>query len=346
MYYTKTAIFNQFLKRDPEYISIKDKDNILKTVLLIRPDNHEIKLKFGKFQIMENKNYFYKAQRYYHILLRFIQRCKVRKTKLFDIDCDLRMAPFDPISKIQLLENRQIYTFNVFDLVNIISTALLQQNYMFVKPQYPKNPYTNLDFKTNNLYIFYIKCLELKLRIPLAITYFAECNFNIPTFLEKHKRELSEWAINTYLSKDATVTINIVEDIYDMCYTNNIKIHSEFPKTEAFAIFRPYLKYYYTKKNVCILLECFKLYNPFFGRKYQMPDGKIGFDDRHLSFSNDVFNTAWNTKTFNRMSASKYKYKDIYCVSLPPIEHATYFKVEQFDDNLIEVEEDDDDYDP
>jgi len=343
MYYTKTAIFNLFLKKDPEYINIKDKNNILKTILLARPENYEIKLKFGKFQIMEEKKYFYRAQRHYYILLRFIQRCKVQKAKVFDIDCDLRMTPFDPVSKIQLLENQQMYTFNVYDLVNIIKTSLFQQNFMFAKPQHPKNPYTNLDFRVNNLYNIYIKCLELKLRLPVAITYFAECNFNIDLFAKKHRRELSDWAIDTYLSKDATVTINMVEDIYDMCYTNNIQLHSEFPKAEAFAIFRPYLKYYYAKKNVCILLECFELYNPFFGRKYQMPSGEIRFDNRHLSFSNDVLK---NTKSFNRMNSSKYDYKNIYCVSLQPIEGVTYFEAEKLDgidDNLFEVEYDDDD---
>ena len=339
MYYTRTAIFNELLRKDPEYISVKDENNILKTILLVRPDNHEIKLKFGKFQIMKNKTHFYKAQRLYHILQRFVQRCIVRKAKIFDIDCDLRMAPFDPVTKIQLLENQQMYTFNVYDLVNIIKTSLLQQNFMFAKPRYPKNPYTNLDFKVNNLYNIYIKCLELKVRIPPVMTYFAECDFNMEMFMEKHKRALSEWAIDTYISKDATITINMVEDIRDMCYMNNIQIHSEFPKAEAFAIFRPYLKHYYAKKNVSQLLDCFHLHNPFFGRKYQMLDGQIGFDDRHMPFSNEVLKTAWNTKTFNRMNSSKYKYKNIYCISLPPIENATYFEVETSDD-------DDNDFDP
>ena len=340
MYYTRTAIFNQFLKKDPKYINVKDKNNFLKTILLVRPDNYEIKLKFGKFQIMENKFHFYKAQRLYHILQNFIQRCKVRKAKIFDIDLDLRMLPFEPVTKIQLLENRQIYTFNVYDLINIIKTSLLQQNFMFAKPHYPKNPYTNLDFKVNNLYNIYIKCLELKVRIPQVMTYFAECDFNIKSFAEKHKRTLFEWAIDAYLSKDATVTKSIVEDIYDMCYTNNIHIHSEFPKAEAFAIFRPYLKYYYAKKNVSNLLECFELHNPFFGRKYQMPNGEICFDNRHLSFSNDVLKNIWNTKAFNQLNVRKYKYQNIYCISLQPIENAIYFGVETDDNMIVEEYED------
>lgn len=341
--HSRTAIFNKFLKNDPTYVNVRDQNNIMKTVLLLRPLNHEIRMKYRKFLIMEDKTQFYRAQRHYHILLRFIQMCKVRKAKTFDIDCDLRMTPFHPTTKIELIENRQIYPFNIHDLINVIKTTLLHQNYLFVKPQYPKNPYTNLNFGVNNLYNIYIKCLELKLRVPTVITYFAESDFNMETFLEKHKHVLSEWAIDTYLCKDATITETLIEDIYDMCYTNNIKIHSEFPKDEAYSIFRPYLKYYYNKKNVSPLLDCFELYNPFFGMKYQMPNGEFRFDNRHLPFQeikDGIFKSVYNTKMFNKLNSSKYKYKEIYCISLQPIKNANYIVEEEFD-NLYDIEYED-----
>lgn len=334
--HSRTSIFNKFLKNDPNYVNVRDQNNIMKTVILLRPLNHEIRMKFRKFLIMEDKSYFYQAQRHYHILLRFVQMCKIRKAKTFDIDCDLRMTPFHPATKIELIENRQIYPFNIHDLINVIKTTLLHQNYLFVKPQYPKNPYTNLNFGVNNLYNIYIKCLELKLRVPLVITYFAESEFNMDIFLEKHKHVLSEWAIESYLCKDATITENLIEDIYDMCYKNNIKIHSEFPKDEAYSIFRPYLKYHYNKKNVSRLLDGFELHNPFFGMKYETADGKIMFDNRHLSFQEIKNIVAKNTKNFNKMCASKYKYKDIFCISLPQIESVTYFQEEL--DNLFDAD--------
>jgi len=352
--HTQIAVFNKILKNDPNYINVKDKNNILKTILLLRPDNHETKLKFGKYQLMEDKSFFYKAQRLYHILLRFVKKCKFQKTKVFDIDCDLRMAQFEPATKIQLFENNQIYTFNIYDLLNIISTSLLQQTYLFIKPQYPKNPYTNLNFGINNLYNIYIKFLELKIKIPTIVMYFFECEFNIDIFLEKHKNKLSEWAIDTYLSEDATITDNIIEDIFDMCYVNNINLHDEFPKKDLFLIFRPYLKCYYTKKHATQLLDCFELYNPFFGRKYQTVDGKIGFDNRHLPFQkikDCVFKTICNTKIFNTLSANKYKYSDVNCISLPPIKDAMYFiednpnDVEYDIDDIDDIEYNDDEYD-
>ena len=132
-----------------------------------------------------------------------------------------------------------------------------------------------------------------------------------------------------------------------MCYTNNIKIHSEFPKDEAYSIFRPYLKYYYNKKNVSQLLDCFELYNPFFGMKYQMPNGEFRFDNRHLPFheiTDGIFKPVYNTKMFNKMNTNKYKYKEIYCISLQPIKNAIYVEEEEVGNN--DWFEDDDENDP
>ena len=39
--------------------------------------------------------------------------------KRFDVEYDLRMAPFVHATKIELIENKQIYPFNIYDLLNI-----------------------------------------------------------------------------------------------------------------------------------------------------------------------------------------------------------------------------------
>lgn len=343
------SIFNVVLRNDPNFICVKDQNNLLKSIVLIKPANHEIKIKFGKYLIMEDKTIFYKAQRLYHILLRFIQKIKLKKINKFDIECDLRMAPFVPATKIELLENKQIYPFNIYDLLNIISTALLTQNNLFANPQYPKNPYTNLNLSFNNLYNIYIRSLELKIKIPTIITYFCNCNFCIVVFIKKYKLQLSEWAIDSFLSNDTNITDTIVEDLFDMCYIYNIRVHKEFPIKKMFLILRPYLKYHYNYRNKTDtekLLDCFRLYNPFFGRKYSTPDGKTLFDDRHLSFQqikNGIFKDIWNTKLFNKLNANMHKYNNVYCVSLPPIKDATYL----YEDEYYEEEDviDEDDYD-
>jgi hypothetical protein len=336
---SQSAIFNKILKSDTEYSQIKDQNNVLKLILLSK--NYDAKIKFGKYKIMENKEVFYRSQRLYHILLRFVNSCKTKKIKTYDIEWDLRMMPFEQTTKIYLVEGSKKYPFSIHDLLNIMSSSLLQQNNMFPQPQFPKNPYTTIDFRTNSLYKIYIKCLELKIKIPTVITYFAECDFILPDFVEMYKRILQDWAIDAYLSTDAVVSEPIVEDIYDLCYSHNISLHSEFPESLAYKILRPYLKLSYLNKQICYLMECFRLYNPYFGRKYQTADDKIYFDDRHLPFR-EIVGMSKNVKLFNRLNASKNKMNDIFCISLGPIKGVGYFDVENTED-LYDIEYDDDD---
>jgi hypothetical protein len=48
---------------------------------------------------------------------------------------------------------------------------------------------------------------------------------------------------------------------------------------------------------------------------------------------------------FNLLNASKYKYKDIYCISLQPIAHTIYYADEEEEEEETIVDEDDE-YDP
>jgi hypothetical protein len=42
------------------------------------------------------------------------------------------------------------------------------------------------------------------------------------------------------------------------------------------------------------------------------------------------------------MKSSKYKYKDIYCISLKPIENATYAEEEETNEWIEDVDDEDD----
>ena len=53
-------------------------------------------IKYAKFRAMDPDDYpvFFSAQRTYHVLARFIQRCKARKWySRYNNDCDLTMTP-------------------------------------------------------------------------------------------------------------------------------------------------------------------------------------------------------------------------------------------------------------
>jgi hypothetical protein len=345
-------IFNKLLKNDPNYLCVKDKNNILKKIVVSKPDFYDIRIKFGKYQIMENKEFFYKAQRLYHILLRFVKKCKFSHYKIFNTDCDMRMMPFEPKTTIQIVESKCVYTFNLYDLVNIVNSSLSQQNYAIISPKHPKNPYTNLELSFNNLYNIYIKCLDLKVKIPKIFEYYYECNFCIKRMVQKYKKNLTELAIDNYLSKDAEVDDDLIEDIYTMCDIYYINVHCDFPPKQLYAIFRPYLKMYYKCNimavhncDVSSMIDCFNLYNPFFGRKYETADGQIGFDDRHISFQEikeGTFKYIRDTKMFEKFK--KYSYDETYCISLMPLADVKYFEIEP--DDICMYEDSDDDNDP
>jgi hypothetical protein len=78
-----------------------------------------------------------------------------------------------------------------------------------------------------------------------------------------------------------------------------------------------------------------------------MPNGEFRFDNRHLPFheiTDGIFKPVYNTKLFNKMNTNKYKYKEIYCISLQAITNAVYVEEEEVGNN--DWFEDDDENDP
>ena len=48
---------------------------------------------------------------------------------------------------------------------------------------------------------------------------------------------------------------------------------------------------------------------------------------------------------FNKLNANKYKYNNLYCVSLPPIKNVTYYEEEYYEEEIDIYEDEDDDED-
>jgi hypothetical protein len=340
--------FNRFLKSDPTYINVKDTAGIIHLYLVAANviSKSHIKIKFEKFRLMENKEHFYKAQRKFHVLYRFIQKVKMNKfTTVYDVDCDLRLAPLEPHTRIELVENRCLYKFNIYDLIHVITTALYQQYSMISNPQFPKNPYTNLNFSKNNLYNIYIQCLTKHICIPDIFRKFFVEEFDLDSFIEKHKMFLLESAIDNYFSPDLHVSSDIFTTINQMFFPWCISINFEFPRDKLYSIFRPYLRRFarnqYLKKqneidDLTYLLQCFELYNPLFGTKYIInATGEYGFDDRHLPFQelkNGVFKHIRGSAIFHKCRLNRKNYDKFDCISLRPLSNVTYIYIHYNED--------------
>jgi hypothetical protein len=116
-----------------------------------------------------------------------------------------------------------------------------------------------------------------------------------------------------------------------------INVNPHFPPKVLYKIFRPYLKLYYriklfgcdeSKTKLKKLLCCFGLYNPFFGKRYvEKISGKVGFDDRHMNFSdmvNGAFYELRDMTIFEMLKENMNNHGSCYCVSLMPIKNVKY----------------------
>ena len=306
----------------------------------------EIRLKYLKYRELKKSeyNFFYDAQRNYQTLYRFINRIKIKKMRIFDNDCDLCMVPFSSIAKkyiIWLFENGIRFQFNVRDLLNITVSALSTSWFMFENVKMPKNPFTNTELTVFQMQLIYIRLCELNIKIPIIFELFFKSKFSIIQFKNDNKRFLTELAIETHYNKDVIITkdrlVDILEMFYDFCNPfMAIRIHKEFPFKTIYRVFRPYLilrskwlafKCVESREKLYNGLKLFNLYNPFFGYKYITNDGKVGFDDRYITYNDlcefDFYGTG-NISLFETFIQNKSKYGSIACINIPPIENVKY----------------------
>ena len=227
-------------------------------------DNHIIDKKY-KQKILQ---IFFKAQKTYFALNRFLYIYKYKKTSLYDNNTDLycnKLSDFPEEQKITILHYNKKYTFRLTDLMNMWKKSLSNNDDLFPEPILLKNPYTNLFFKEHNLYNIYFKIHASNMSIPLIINAFFQCSFNMELFELKFNPSLKDMAIYNYL--DCCERTEIIEDIQTMCkkyYKGednlNLKItHELFPS--IFKKVKAYLILFYLSEysfNLRLKRRCIK----------------------------------------------------------------------------------------
>jgi hypothetical protein len=95
------------------------------------------------------------------------------------------------------------YTFKLFDLANIIFNSLTNSDENFFStPLVIKNPYTNIKFSVQNLYIIYFCMQKRGMFIHPLFTLFMQENFNLALFSLKHEGLIKEYVIDTSIQKN------------------------------------------------------------------------------------------------------------------------------------------------
>lgn len=298
---------------------------------------YEIKAKFDIFKCLQDKTAFQKAQQHYWLLCRFFKKLSLKNKVKHSVEEDLYGSPLVPRFTIELLQDGCVYKFSIHDLIRIIKTSLSAvTNNWYYDPKMPCNPYTNKEFEKHHLYSIYVftftYCPRLLINSELLLK-FQKSDFNLTVFIKQNQRILTELFIDTLVSKDTTITIDIISDILLMIkmYCNPftpIEIQSTISKNILFNVFRPYLRLFYKitflKCDISLArlkrgLRNFALFNPLFGHTYyDFATKKIEVDVRCLScgdFSED--NGLFDEFAKIRGSSNT--------LCLPPIKDVYYF---------------------
>ena len=292
-YFISCYIYNIICKIYKEYKAIlnKDKKTIfkfssakLKVFKMIITDDIQTDFLFLKKYKKQLVDIFSKAQKIYHLFIRFTHIYRVKKYKIVVTD-DLSLTPLDINHRntFILIQNRSKYLFSLNDLVKIIETAITNAPYFFQEPNFAKNPYNNEVFNYSTLYNIYFQLKSSYRIMSTAFHLYFLSDFNLDKFILKHEAFLRDITIQNYIynTQNSILHKSILAMLKQNFYTNKLAIHDDFPKDLLVDIFKPFLYYYLIvhydiqgtqririyKKILYLKLKKFYFYNKTFGRK-------------------------------------------------------------------------------
>jgi hypothetical protein len=218
---------------------------------------------------------------------------------------DLCMNPF--VNKRQIvyvIEKERKYTFHIHDISNIIVNALTYSDeYLFSVPNEVRNPYTNIKFTTEQLYIFYM-CMQVRgFFIHPLFTFFMQENFVLNSFAIKYEPVIKEYIIDTKIKNFTAKTI--CEELVMMFESVTINNHPQYNQVFSNTFiknmpknilihFKPllyhYFRYVYSNNSMYRKVEynklikkliAFRRSNPGFihDLKIQIPITKVNYKD-------------------------------------------------------------------
>tara|TARA_Y100000816_G_scaffold208016_1_gene153871 strand:+ start:13438 stop:14919 length:1482 start_codon:yes stop_codon:yes gene_type:complete len=234
------------------------------------------------------KDIFFKLQFILRNLNLFSRKIMYRnkyRIKIHNHNEDLKLISLDsyhPRFIIEITENRTIYKFVIFDLLEIIRSSLTYTYALFCEPRKPKNPFTNLEISDANLYNIYFFAKQLDIIFCILFHAFYKSKFNTETFLLDYEPMIRDNIIeNFYKNSSETKKYKDCIEFLEV-YKKSMKgiiIHKDFPKKLIYEKFKPFLKMnlyiqysyspskrIYYKKLLTKSLRLFVKENPMFGR--------------------------------------------------------------------------------
>lgn len=267
------------------------KFRIIKKILGIGNEEDEDDRSIEFYEILDD---ICLAQKVYHTMTKYI---RLKKSKKTDIEHDLvynELSLFKEHLKIDIYQEKSIYTFTLRDLHKMWIKSLTENDIMIPTPKKVKNPYNNIVFKPYILYNIYFDMMFKGLSIdPLIHRYFRD-NFNLSLFLNNNYIYLHEISIDDYTDEIIETNQNMYSFILLLKtrypnITNKIYVNNTLPneiKTICIDKFKKAIKYYCMfcfandidslnskigiYENKCIK-EVMKINNNIFCRPYLKP---------------------------------------------------------------------------
>lgn len=286
---------------------------------------------------------FYKAQKVYHGMSRLARHFKMKHSRVYDIQHDLCLNSLDELKenmKYRLYDdhNRTVYNFRISDLITLINTALMHSPEFFADPQPIRNPYTNLEFTTAQLYSLYFAIKQSPYIMPLLFQQYFMCEFNLLDFCKANECYIREQAIKSFV-RNATLQQKyrmILKMFVDYKrQLEGIVIHNDFPKKTLVEHFSKYLHDYLLEcyslnpgiRHICKRklkgdLLLFKTLNPTYGRKIRTyginsPDWSIHSGSQSNHTNTFIFGNHSETASSNQNSMPVYSFVDNVITQLP-----------------------------
>lgn len=312
--------------------SMKQKYNIFTTIF-----QNSFVNEAGKSKTID---LYCKIQRRYLALCRFAYLWKLRKAPTC-VDSDLYLNQIEPTKQhtYVLFQNNKKYCFIISDLIKTLEYAVCHEweDDFDIICKKPCNPYTKQPFLKHDLFnIYFHMRFKMDVVIPSFFHLWFLENFDLSTFLIKHKRLLRKICIKHHVFNVPNTSNVICRDIrmmlLDNKFTRKWLIHAEFPKDVLVDLMRPYLYIFYLIHYDVLeyeeliwyeavltveLMNCYK-FNPCFGRRIVKPRTNRVWEKNNFTFAfeNKITTTVdkclnpnleyvFNTKTL-KFSSSTY----------------------------------------
>ena len=259
----------------------------------INPFQEFVKAKHQKYMELEksifietyknHKNTLIKVQRTYLAISRFAQICK-QKSRPYN-DTDLTLTPITSQKHIKIYQNKKLYVFTLFDIMNIVEKPLCNCDNFFIESLPIKNPYNNLEFNDAQLYNIYFKIKESLYAMPELFNGYFKSNFDMKVFKIDYESQIRNSYIQNKIYKtNDKVLFEEIRTMIFYCTHGKYKIQRKLCETsqlpEFIKIMRPYYYLYLygykyvhglEKTNICHNMLKNKIYdlyyyNPQFGR--------------------------------------------------------------------------------